>query len=105
MDKAINNTTDKCHQCTALKSSPKFQPEHSSSQPPERVGYLFAVDVLKRKRQLILVLREYVTSYTRTLFIENERHEALREGLLILCSQLLPLDGPFAVIRTDPGPR
>nr|XP_022310274.1 uncharacterized protein LOC111115730 isoform X2 [Crassostrea virginica] len=104
MDKAINNTTEKCHQCTALKSSPKFQPEHSSSQPPERVGYLFAVDVLKRERQLILVLREYVTSYTRTLLIENERHETLREGLLILCSELLPLDGPFAVIRTDPAP-
>lgn len=104
MDKAINNTSDKCHQCTVLKSSPKFQPEHSSSQPPDKVGYLFAVDVLKRERQLILVLREYITSYTRTLLIENERHETLREGLLILCLELLPLDGPFAVIRTDPAP-
>ena len=104
MDKAINNTTDKCHQCTALKRSPKFQPEHSSIQPPERVGYLFPVDVLKRKRQLILVLHEYITSSTRTLLIENERHETLREGLLILCSELLPLDGSFAVIQTDPAP-
>lgn len=104
MGKAINNTSDKCHQCTALKSTPKFQPEHSLSQPPDKVGYLFAVDALKRERQLVLVLREYITSYTRTLLIENERHETLREGLLILCLELLPVDGPFAVIRTDPAP-
>ena len=104
MDKAIDSVTNTCHQCTALKSTPSFKPEHTSSQPPEKIGYLFAADVLKRERQLVLVLREYVTSYTRTMLIDNERHETLREGLIMLCSELQPMDGPLSVIRTDPAP-
>jgi hypothetical protein len=38
------------------------------------------------------------------VLLSDERHETLREALLRLCIELLPLDGPFAVIRTDPAP-
>ena len=38
------------------------------------------------------------------IFHWNERHETTREGLPILCSELLPFDGLFPVIRTDPAP-
>ena len=39
------------------------------------------------------------------IFHWNERHETTltREGLPILCSELLPFDGLFPVIRTDPA--
>ena len=59
---------------------------------------------MKRERQLILVVREYVTSYTAARLITDERQETLRESLLCLCVELCPLDGPFAVVRTDPAP-
>ena len=72
--------------------------------PPETVGICFAADVLKRNQQLILVLRESVTAYTTACFLENEKHETLRDGLLKLAVELHPLDGPCAVIRVDPAP-
>ena len=40
---------------------------------------------MKRSRQLIFVLRETVTSYTCSLFLENERHQTLRDAIITLC--------------------
>ena len=44
-----------------------------------------------------------MTSYTSTLILEDERHHTLRDALIRLCSQLRPLDGPTAIIPTDPA--
>ena len=76
----------------------------STCDPPDAVGVAFAADVLKRERQLILVLRETVTSYTRATIIDSEKKDSLREALISLCIELRPFDGPIAVIRTDPAP-
>ena len=77
--------------------------EQSSSPPPDAVGVSFAADVIKRSRQLVLVLRECVSSFTATTLLEDERHSTLRDALIRLCVQIRPLDGPSAVIRTDPA--
>ena len=45
-----------------------------------------------------------MTSYTSTLILEDERHHTLRDAIIRLCIQLRPLDGPPAIIRTDPAP-
>ena len=68
------------------------------------VGISFAANVIKRLRQLILVLRECVTSFTATTLIEDERHHTLRDAIIRLCVPIRPLDGPPAIIRTDPAP-
>lgn len=104
MDKTIDRITSTCHTCAALQQSPRARIEQSTSPPPDRVGQTFAADVIKRSQQLILVLRECVTSYTATLLLKDERHTSLRDGLIQLCIQLRPLDGPSAIIRTDPAP-
>ena len=104
MDKAIERVSKCCHPCAALRRSPKARVEQSTSSPPEAVGVSFAADVLKRSRQTILVLRETVTSFTSTLLLSDERHETLRDALVQLCIHLRPMDGPMAVIRTDPAP-
>ncbi|CAB4013223.1 Retrovirus-related Pol poly from transposon opus [Paramuricea clavata] len=78
--------------------------EQSTTPSPETVGVSFAADVIKRKRKLILVLRECITSFTTTTLIQDERHQYLRDALVRLCIELRPLDGPPAVIRTDPAP-
>ena len=44
-----------------------------------------------------------MTSYTSTLILENERDHTLRDALIRLCIQLRPLDGPPAIIPTDPA--
>ena len=104
MDKAINQVTTCCHHCASLRTTPHMKITQSTSDPPESVGISFAADVIKRNRQLILVVRENVTSLTASCFIESERHDILRDALIRLCVDLRPLDGPPAVIRTDPAP-
>ena len=74
MDKAIERVVRSCTSCAALSQTPQARTEQSSCEPPDAVGISFAADVLKRSRQLILVLRESVTSYTSTIIIEDERH-------------------------------
>ena len=104
MDKAIDCVTSGCHTCAALQQSSHARVEQYSSPPPNVIGQSFAADVIKRSHQLILVLRETVTSFTATSFIKDERHTSLRDTLIQLCIQLRPLDGPPAIIRTDPAP-
>lgn len=104
LEKAVELTTNTCHQCTSLLKTPNVCVEQGSSDPPETVGSAFAADALKRERQLILVIRECVTSFTFTKFIESERHLDLRDAIIQLIAEVHPLDGPFAIIRTDPAP-
>jgi hypothetical protein len=78
--------------------------EQSTSDPPEAVGVNFAADIIKRNLQLILVLRETVTSYTAACIVANEQRITVRNALIQLAIELRPLDGPHAVIRTDPAP-
>ena len=104
MDSALSRVTDSCHQCTSLRNAPRTVDPQSASDPPAVVGTSFAADVLKRSKQLILVLRECVTSYTATCFLDDERRDTLRDALIRLCVGLRPLDGPPAVIRTDSAP-
>ena len=102
--KSVDRVCESCHICSSLQKFPDQLVEQSSEDPPETVGMSFAADVLKRKRQLILVVRETVTSYTAACTIENEKHETLREALARLVMELHPLDGPIAVVRVDPAP-
>ena len=104
LDEAVAQCTNGCHNCASLKVAPKFTEEQTSSAPPETIGICFAADVLKQNRQLILLLRECVTSYTTTCLLNSEDHASLRDGLISLAVELRPLDGPHAVIRVDPAP-
>jgi hypothetical protein len=104
MDSAIDHVTKACHLCTSLQKVTHTLIKQSTGDPPDAVGCTFAADVLKRERQLILVLRETVTSYTTACIIDNEQSVSLRSALIQLCIDLRPLDGPHAVIRTDAAP-
>ena len=37
-------------------------------------------------------------------FLENECHQTLRDAIVKLCLEMGPVDGPPAVLRTDPTP-
>ena len=104
LDRAIETTSHSCHHCASLINTPTMTVPQSTSDPPEVVGISYAADIIKRERQLILVLSECVTSYTACCFVTDERRDTIRDSLINLCIGLRPLDGPPAVIRTDPAP-
>ena len=104
MNDAIFRVTSACHTCASLRTFPSSLVSQSSDDPPEVVGVSFAADVIKRNRQLILVLRECTTSFTASCLIRDERRDTLRDALTQLIVGLHPLDGPSAIIRVDPTP-
>ena len=104
VDKAIDLVCSSCHTCESVKSIPKhFQPQ-SSEEAPRSIGVSFAADVARRHQQLILVLKETVSSYTLTTLIKSEKHEDLRNALIVLCSQLRSLHDGGATVCVDPAP-
>ena len=104
MNDAISGLTSACHICASLKSFPSSLVKQSSDDPPEVVGVSFAADMIKRYRQLILVVRECTTSFTTSCLVHDEKHDTLRDALTQLIVGLHPLDGPRAIIRVDPSP-
>ena len=104
MDNAIDRICDTCHVCASLKTCSGPAREQSTGPPPEVVGISFAADVMKQNKQLILVLRETVSSYTAACIIANEKSDTLRDALLKLILGLHPLDGPCATVRCDAAP-
>ena len=104
VDKAIDLVSSSCHICESVKSIPKhFQPQ-SSVEAPRSIGVSFAADVARRHRQLILVPRETVSSHTLTTLIKSEKHEDLRNALIVLRSQLRSLHDGGVTVRVDPVP-
>ena len=97
--------TQACHQCAALRQTLKAREVQSTFLSPEAVGASFAANVIKRSRQLVLALHECVTSFTAMTLLEDERHHTLRDAIIRLYVQMRPLDGPPAILRTDPTPR
>lgn len=49
-------------------------------------------------------MRESLSSYTTVLIIDEEKAETPRLAIIHSCLELRPLDGPFAVHRTDLAP-
>lgn len=104
LDAALQAVSQSCHQCASLRKISHSTIPQSCETYPTIVGSHFAADVLKRSRQLILVLREHITSYTAACIIVDERKVTLRDGLVQLSAELRPIEGPVALIRTDPAP-
>ena len=104
MTTTIDDVTNGCHQCATVDRPPPVVMEQSTSDPPEAVGVSFATDILKQKCQLVLLVRETVTSYTLTMLIPDEKQDTIRNALLQLCVGLIPVEGPPAVIRADGAP-
>ena len=89
MDKTINCMTSARHQCAFLQQTLHTITHHSSSDPPETV-VSFATDIIKSKRQLILLLREVVTSYIAACLLENEK-----------ASSVCPAQAVYRVLNTQ----
>ena len=101
LDKSVDSLTDACDLCNGLKFVPDGLCTQSSVDPPSQVGTSFAFDVIKREKQLIAVLRETVTSYTVSSFVDSENHKDLRDVIIVLSASVKCVGSE---IRVDPGP-
>ena len=81
LPKAIDNTYNSCHTCLSLQKFPDSLIKQTSEDPTETIGLSFAADILKRERQLVLILRETVTSYTKASIVHDEKQTTLREAV------------------------
>ena len=104
IDKSVGLISANCHHCLSLRSFPTTMTPQTSEPPPDTIGVSFAADVIRRYRQYILVLRETVTSYTRSMLISNEQHSTLRDALVILCAEFKASRDQGAYVRVDAAP-
>ena len=104
MPQVIDHVCETCHTCASLRKLPETLTKHTSENPPDIVGVSFAADVLRRCKQVILVLRETTTSYTSASIIPDEKSATLRDNLARLCVGLRSLSGPPVTVRVDPAP-
>lgn len=100
LDKHVASVSDSCDVCNSLKFVPEGLCKQSTS-PPSVVGANFAFDVMNREKQRIAVLRETLTSYTSTTFVDSETQSDLRNALLTLSAGLT---GVLSEVRVDPAP-
>ena len=103
LDKSLDRCSQCCYLCSSLKVAPSLV-EQSTSDPPDGIGISLAKDIIKRYRQLILVVRKTATSFTAACLLDDECCESIHSGLLRLCLELRPLAAPPSVIRVDPAP-
>ena len=83
MEGAIKTTCSSCHYCNSLKYIPPPLVPQSSCSPPDIIGSSFALDVMRRAGQCILILRETVSSYA-----VNEQHQPFRDAILSLVTEM-----------------
>ena len=99
--KVIDEVTNSCNMCLALKKAPKELFDQSTTQPPIHPGRSLAADVICRSGQKILVVRDTLTSYTTAMFIQNEASSDYKEAIMI-CT--LPMKSENSIVRVDCAP-
>ena len=103
-DRYIAKVTKSCHQCAATAQLPAAVDVQSTAKPLPCVGSQVCIDIMKQNRQLLLVARESITSYTTVLPVPSEKVTDLRDTILSTCLWMVPMDGPATIVRTDPAP-
>ena len=88
MEGAIKTTCSSWHHCNSLKYIPPPLVPQSSCNPPDIIGSSFALDVMHRAGQCILILRETVSSYAVTRLFDNEQHQTFRDAILSLVIEM-----------------
>ena len=103
LEEAIDTVLKRCHICLSLDDMPNKFLHQTSTTNPTAVGSNFSADIVKRSGQSILLMREYISSFTSAKIIPNEKAATIRSALLVLCSDIITKSGPVSVIKVDPA--
>ena len=88
----IEQVTDSCETCASLKQLPK-EIFSESTGDIEGFGTNFSADVIERNSQQILIVREKLSSFTFTKFIEDQTAATLKSALISLILDFVPQSG------------
>ena len=88
----IEEIKQNCQLCRAIAPVPREFFEQSTSRSG-KLGSLWAADVIRGDLQFVFIAREKLSCYTVTSIIPNERHETLREAIIVATAELIPEDG------------
>ena len=103
LEGALDLVTRSCHTCVALSDMPNNFLQQTMTTHPSSVGSNFSADVVRRSGQHILLIREYISSFTQAKLIPNEQAATLRTALQVLCSNLIPVTGSKSTVKVDPA--
>ena len=104
LDIAVSHVSKSCHQCAALKEVPTALKKESSDPPPDHLAQLFAADVIRRNKQMILTLRECTSSYTQAELVDSEKASDIAAALVRLSNIMRPSKLMSMTVRMDPHP-
>ena len=94
----ITEVIDQCHTCLSLKQLPKeLFPETTGEV--YGFGSHFSCDIMNRKSQSILLIREKLTQYTQGTLLSQETSQNILTSLITLIGDKIPEYGTG--IRTD----
>ena len=90
--RVIEEVSNSCETCTAVKKLPK---ELLSESTGKIDGFAtnFSADVIERHGQQILIVREKLSSFTMTKFITDQKAETIKTALITLILDLIPSSG------------
>ena len=103
MHSTVEQVFNSCHRCASLDTLSAHFTKQSTTQSIDKIGTLFSADVIKDNSQLIMLLRESISSITAASLIPDESATSLRDGIIITASSLRSAMSPPAIIRTDPA--
>lgn len=102
LEHAVNLCFKSCHVCQSLKEVSLALKKQSTDDSPDYIAQHFAADVIKRNKQLILVLRECTSSLTQAEIVYSEKATDIADGLLRLSNLIRPSKLLKMKIRLDP---
>ena len=103
MHSAVAKIVSGCHICASLKKVPSNFQKQTTSTTIDKIGISFSTDVIKDNGQLILFIRESISSITAATIIPDEKATSLRDGIIITISGLRSSMSPPAIVRSDPA--
>ena len=93
----IEEVTDSCELCIAMKQLPKEVLSQTTGEI-HGFGSNFSADVIERNRQKILIVREKLSSFTLTKLIQDQTAETLKRSLITLIVDFIPESGTSAQV-------
>ena len=97
--KIAKSVRDDCKLFVSRDRLPKEETSDETETKTTVPGTFYIADVLIQNKMKILVVRENLTSFTQTKFIQDEKKDTLREGLVEVIYRFKPV--MKAVVRVD----
>ena len=83
----LDKLYDNCYFCSSQKKIPPVVP-HYSKTDTNVPGSHFHADIIRRRCQYILVIRDNFSSYTLAKIVKSESHKDLKEGIIDLLTPI-----------------